>query len=101
MTSQAPGREAMQAAVDMFNQRRYGEAETLLLRLAQNYPMHGFSWKVLGPVLNLQGRYAEALSAMQKAVELMPRDAECHRQMLSLVWPGVCITCRGNQGQLM
>jgi len=71
----------MQAAVDMFNQRRYGEAETLLLRLAQNYPLHGFSWKVLGPVLNLQGRYAEALSAMQKAVELMPRDAECHSNL--------------------
>lgn len=81
MHTQAPSLEAMQAVVERFNLARYGEAEVLLRDLTVRFPQHGFGWKALGPVLNMQGRYAEALAAMQKAVELMPHDAECHSNL--------------------
>ena len=60
MESQNPSPQAMQAAVELFNKGRYGEAEVLLRDFTQRFPQHGFGWKILGPVLNSQGRAAEA-----------------------------------------
>ena len=81
MDTQGPNKQTMMAIVDMFNQGRYGEAEAHLRELTRRFPRHGFGWKVLGPVLNLLGRDVEAYSALQKAVELLPADAETHSNL--------------------
>lgn len=65
----------------LFNQGRFAEAENLALGLTVRFPQHGFGWKLLGAVLQQQGRGAEALVPMQKAAELLPGDAEAHNNL--------------------
>lgn len=64
------------ALVTLYNNRRYAEAESQIRALLGQYPDFGFGWKLLGGVLQKQGK--DALLAFQKAAELMPDDAEAH-----------------------
>ena len=71
-----PPRAEVNALVALYNERRYGEAESQTRALLGHYPDFGFGWKLLGGTLQKQGK--EALSAFQKVVELMPDDPEAH-----------------------
>ncbi|CAM9550268.1 unnamed protein product, partial [Phaeothamnion confervicola] len=46
--------------------------------LTQRFPAHGFGWKVLGSVLIMSGRLAEAVPVLTIAADLAPGDAEIH-----------------------
>jgi predicted O-linked N-acetylglucosamine transferase (SPINDLY family) len=65
-----------QEIVAIFNAGRFAEAESYARALLELYPNSGFAWKALGTTLQIQGK--EALSALQKAAELLPNDAEVH-----------------------
>lgn len=54
----------------LFSQRRYAELESQARLLVEHYPNSGFGWKVLCTSLQVQGK--NALSALQKAAELLP-----------------------------
>lgn len=73
--------------VVLFNGGRYQELESRVRLLAKQYPHSGFVWKVLGIALQIQGK--EALSALKKAAELLPDDAETHSNL------GVALNVRG------
>ncbi|MBI1887913.1 MAG: methyltransferase domain-containing protein [Nitrosomonadales bacterium] len=73
-----PSRQALETLVSKFNQRRYIEAGLLARSLTESFPHHGFGWTMLGVTLNQMGRSAEALLPMQKAVTLLPDDADAH-----------------------
>jgi len=60
----------------LFNAGRFVELEKQARLLAKQYPKSGFVWKVLGASLQMQSK--DALDAMQKAMELLPDDAEAH-----------------------
>ncbi len=62
----------------LFSQGRYAEMETAARRLTQRFPLHGMGWKVLGTILQWQGRGEEAVESLQKAASLLPRDAETY-----------------------
>ena len=62
--------------VDLFNTRRYAELEIRARLLSEQFQDSGFVWKVLGAVLQVQGK--NALHAMQNATKLLPQDAEAH-----------------------
>ena len=64
------------ALLALYNNRRYAEAESHTRALLKQYPEFGFGWKLLGGTLQMQGK--DALPAFQKAVDLMPDDAEAH-----------------------
>jgi len=64
------------ALIALYNGCQYEELEIRTRALLQQYPDFGFSWKLLGGALQMQGK--EALSAFQKAAKLMPDDAEAH-----------------------
>lgn len=72
--------EAM-ALVDLFNQQRYAEVESRAWQMTKRFTRHEFGWRMLGVVLNMQGRDAEALIAMQEAVLLSPENSEAHHNM--------------------
>jgi len=55
---------------------RYRELERKARELGSRHPNWGFVWKALGVSLQMQGK--EALSAMARAAELLPNDAEAH-----------------------
>jgi protein O-GlcNAc transferase len=49
--------------------------------LTQRFTERGLGWKVLGALLWAEGHAAEALSAMQNSLRLLPRDAEAHSNL--------------------
>ena len=73
-----PSQSELTNLVEHFKAGRYDDVEKYAIPLTQKFPNHQFSWKVLGAVFRQTGRKYKALSANQKAVEVMPQDAEAH-----------------------
>lgn len=66
------------ALLALFNERRYKEAASFAQEMTVRSPEQGFGWKVLGSVFRMMGQSAGALSPLQRAALLVPRDAETH-----------------------
>ncbi len=60
---------------------RFIEAETLALSITKEFPLHQFSWKILGAVYKHTGRITDSVNFMQKSVQLEPKDAEAHNNL--------------------
>ena len=58
------------------NANRHAQLESAVRELLARYPRTGFLWKVLGLALWAQGK--DALEPLERAVALLPRDAEAH-----------------------
>ena len=71
-----PAARKVQALMKLYSKGRLTEVEVLARSLTLRYPKDGFGWKVLGVVLQQQGRFGEALVPTQKGAELLPGDAE-------------------------
>ena len=67
------------ALVELVNQGRLSEAEHQIRVLLAEHPDAGLLWKVLGVALVRQGK--DALQPLMRAAELMPLDAEAHRNL--------------------
>jgi predicted O-linked N-acetylglucosamine transferase (SPINDLY family) len=76
-----PSAEEAAALVLLFNQEHYSEGVALARSMTQNFPLHGFGWKVLGALLSAQGNSADALEAMQKSVQLSPEDEQAQTNL--------------------
>jgi protein O-GlcNAc transferase len=55
----------------------------LARNLIKNFPENGFAWKTLGTVIKEQGRLFDSINYMQKAVDLLPNDADAHCNLAS------------------
>jgi len=71
-----PPADEVNALLALYNARRYAEAESGTRALLKKYPGFGFGWKLLGGVLQMQGK--DALPAFLRVAELMPADPEAH-----------------------
>jgi tetratricopeptide (TPR) repeat protein len=71
-----PSPADVNALLALYNNGRYAEAESRTRALLELYPDFDFGWKLLGGILQIQGK--DALSAFQKVVSLMPDDPEAH-----------------------
>ena len=67
------------ALVKLINQDRLGEAERSARTLLRAYPTAGLLWKVLSVAMMRQNK--NALTELRKTVELLPEDAEAHRNL--------------------
>ena len=67
------------ALVALINQNRLGEAERSARTLLRAYPTAGMLWKVLSVALLRQNK--DALAELSKTIELLPDDAEAHRNL--------------------
>jgi predicted O-linked N-acetylglucosamine transferase (SPINDLY family) len=76
-----PSHEEENALVELFNQERYSEGVVLARAMTENFPQHGFGWKVLGALLRSQGNSADALDSFQKSARLDPQDAEAQSNL--------------------
>ena len=79
--ARGPGQQEMNLLVAQFNQGKYPEAELGARRLTARYRNNEFGWKLLGAALERQGRSAETVGVMRKAVKLSPWDAEAHSNL--------------------
>ena len=75
-SSSVPSPDEINLLGALFNSGRYVEQERLARSLLKLYPDFGVVWKLFGLSLQMQGK--DALFALQKAVELLPNDAEAH-----------------------
>ena len=78
---QGPSMEDVNGLLEHYQNGRYDLAENLAKNITQKYPNHQFSWKVLGAVSQLTGRLQEALIANQRAVAILPNDAEANSNL--------------------
>ncbi|MEO5333925.1 MAG: tetratricopeptide repeat protein [Magnetococcus sp. YQC-5] len=78
---ESPTTQETNRLIELFNQGDYPEMEALARAMTHRYPRHGFGWKLLGVAIKQQGRVDEALAPMQKAVELLPGDAQIHNNL--------------------
>ena len=76
-----PAPEEISRLVSLFAEARYAEVNPIAQALTERFPMHGVGWKALGLVRRRTGHAAEALVYMQKAVALLPEDAEAHSNL--------------------
>lgn len=76
-----PDLPLMRALVDLLDQGRTAEGETAAIELIGRFPDHGFGWKLLGIMLKLQGKHAEALRAMHRAAEMLPNDEQAQSNL--------------------
>src|SRR6202051_1441880 len=67
------------ALVALVNQDRLSEAEHKARALLTMHPNVGMLWKILSVALVRQGK--DALQALRRTSELMPQDAEAHRNL--------------------
>ena len=77
----APDAATVDAVLALFHQGRLAEVATLTRALTAQWPAHGFAWKVLATVLQLQGQVEPALLSMQEAARCLPDDAEVHNNL--------------------
>jgi dTDP-4-amino-4,6-dideoxygalactose transaminase/predicted O-linked N-acetylglucosamine transferase (SPINDLY family) len=66
------------SVMDLLQRGLFSEAEVASRELVVNYPENNFAWKVLGIALKKQGYNEESMVSMQRAVEVLPGDAESH-----------------------
>ncbi len=74
-----PSPQEINALMVLFNQGQYTEVVSLTQRMTTRFPQSGFVWKALAVALQKQGK--DALSAMQKAAELLPHDVEAQHNL--------------------
>jgi predicted O-linked N-acetylglucosamine transferase (SPINDLY family) len=77
----SPRPAELQQLAQLFAHGQKDEALSLATRLTEQFPRHGFAWKVLGPLLFQQGMKKEALEAMSKAAEYLTGDVESHTNL--------------------
>ena len=73
-----PSQQQLNNLLKCYQTGRYIDAEKLSLSITQEFPNHGFAWKVLAAALKQQGRTNESLIASQKSIQLNPQDAGAH-----------------------
>lgn len=71
-----PAAAEMNFLATLFNQGAFDNAEKLALKITQNYPDHGFGWKVLGAIYQSRGLLDKAFDALKRAADQMPHDCE-------------------------
>jgi tetratricopeptide (TPR) repeat protein len=74
----SPSNDEVNGLLEHYQNGRYDLAENLAKTITQKYTDHQFSWKVLGAVFQLTGRLQESLLANERAVAILPNDAEAH-----------------------
>jgi len=80
-TTRKPSQQLFTALLQHYNKREFDCAEELATAITQEFPRHGFGWKVLGAVLLEMGRIYEAVTANTTAVNLSPSDSEAHNNL--------------------
>ena len=81
MNTVMPSQAQLKSLLEHYQNGRFSEAEKLAISLTQQFPKHQFGWKVLGALLKQNGRVIDSLTAMQKSVQLAPRDYEAHSNL--------------------
>lgn len=73
--------EEMQKLLMLYQDGSFTDAEELAAIITEKYPENPFPWKVLGAILQQNGRYSECLPIVCKCADLAPFDEEAHNNL--------------------
>lgn len=76
-----PDENELGTLLSFFNNGNFTDAELVALSITNKYPRADVGWKALGAIYAIQGRHADALAPMRKAVRLSPNDTEAHSNL--------------------
>ena len=76
-----PTEQQINNLLELYQTKKYDEAEKLAVSITEEFSKHLFAWKVLAAVLKQSGKLNESLVVSQKSVELGPLDAEAHNNL--------------------
>jgi len=79
--TKVPSQAQVNALLEHYQNRRFGDAEKLAISITKEFPQHQFTWKVLGAIFGQTDRNSEAVNANQTAVALFPQDADAHNNL--------------------
>lgn len=79
LRSMAPSPAEINQLIALYNAGHFAELESRAHSLVSQYPDFGFGWQLLGGALQRQGK--NALSAFQKAAELLPGEVDAHSNL--------------------
>jgi protein O-GlcNAc transferase len=65
----------------LFESNRFDELDQAASRLLRRFPHAGVLWKALGIAREARGRHAEAVTALERAAQWAPADAEVHSNL--------------------
>ena len=77
----SPSETEIKSLLEHYQKGRYDNAEKLAKSITEQFPKYPFAWKLLGAMLGQIGKKSEALKANQRALELVPQDAEVHNNL--------------------
>ena len=93
LASETPSHEEINRCLTLYHANQFGETEKIAAELATRFPVHQFSWKVLGAIVRQTGKLNEPLLPMRKAVN-SSQSAEAHNSlgvMLQATKPSIII----------
>ena len=79
--SPAPATDDVQRLVSLFRDGDFTTLEPLALSFSQQYAAHGLGWMLLAAICKADGRFAQALQAQRRAIEVMPPKAELYSNL--------------------
>ena len=62
VNSASPSQQQLSNLLELYQNRRFSDAEKLAVSITNEFPEHQFGWKVLGAVFEATGRKSEALA---------------------------------------
>lgn len=80
-----PSQQQLNSLLALFQKGEFADAEASALSLTQEFPEHQFGWKVLAATFTQTGRKSDAINAMEKAVQLVPQDAESRSNLNNML----------------
>ncbi|MDB5872919.1 MAG: glycosyltransferase [Ramlibacter sp.] len=81
MTGPQTPAQALQEIAGLFTAGRHAEIESSARRWLTTHPDNGHFWKALGIACGALGKKDEALAAKERAVALLPRDAQAQANL--------------------
>ena len=64
------GKNSINILIKLFQKNKYKEAELLAINICKKFPNETISWKILGIIYLMSGRYNKALFANERALKL-------------------------------
>ena len=78
--------DAAREIAALYQQKRFPELEAAARRWLEKLPKSGILWKAFGVACAVNGKKADAMQAKQRAVELLPKDAEAHSNLANALY---------------
>ena len=76
-----PSQQQLNTLLELYQAKRYVDAEKLSLFITKEFPEDQFAWNVLVAVLKLTGRINESLITIKKSIKINPNVSTAHNNL--------------------